>query len=82
MDHSEVAENKILAKEAASVLEAGGILQITLEGTRLTLTSEDIREYARYRQVGLACKEVNPSVTVLGPTDFYSKYRPKVISKQ
>jgi hypothetical protein len=81
MDHSEIAENKIIAKEAASILEAGGILQITLEGTRLTLTSEDIREYARYRQIGLACKKVNSSVTVLGPTDWFHKYKPKVISK-
>jgi len=82
MDHYEAAENKILAKEAASVLETGGILQIKYEDTCVTLTYEDMMEYVRYRKVALACKEVNPSLTILAPTYFFQKYRPQVISKK
>jgi len=70
------------ANIVASILKAEKSVDILYGTTCISLTFNDMMEYAKYRKVGLACKEVCPSVTVLNPTDWYRKYRPTMISKR
>jgi hypothetical protein len=70
------------AEFVLSVLKAGGVCELSYGTTCISLTFNDMKEYAKYRKVGLACKEVCPSVTVLNPTDWYHKYKPTLISKK
>lgn len=66
----------------AAVLRAGGDVEISSDNIEISLTFEDLIEYKKYRDVGLAVKEVRPSVTILGPIEWYRKYKPAKISKK
>ena len=51
------------------------MLELIVGKTGMHLTLEDLMEYKKYRDVGLAVKEIHPSVTILSPTEWYRKFK-------
>ena len=56
------------------------MMDLTVGNILVHLTFDDLMEYQEYRQVALAVKEIRPSTVVLGPVDWYRKYKPDMIS--